>query len=82
MRKYEQKQSGNLTEVICNGCGKAFKLGNGYLKEECICVNHVFGYFSKKDGCRHQFDLCENCYDKIIAQFQVPVTEGREKEFL
>ena len=32
-----------------------------------------WGYFSKKDGETHSFDLCEECYDKWIGGFQIPV---------
>ena len=34
-----------------------------------------WGYFSEKDLVRHEFDMCEQCYDKMIGEFQIPVTE-------
>ncbi len=80
MRRYEQIQGGDLAEVICNGCGKALQLEKGYLKEGCFFAECTFGYFSRKDGVKHRFDLCEDCYDKMIAQFRVPVDEEQEKE--
>ena len=40
-----------------------------------------FGYFSRKDGLRHKFDLCEDCYDKWIHTFAVP-EEMPETELL
>ena len=82
MRKYGQTQGANLTEVICNCCGRALEVENGYLREECISVEHIFGYFGKKDGSRHQFDLCEECYDRLTEQFRIPVAEEQQNELL
>lgn len=82
MRRYETEQEKRLTQVICNQCGKEMKLENGYVKEGCFSVEYAFGYFSHKDGIRHQFDLCEECYDKIVTQFAVPVEVSQEKELL
>ena len=82
MRRYEENQDVKLMRVVCNQCKKELKLENGYLKEGCYMADFVFGYFSKKDGIRHQFDLCEACYDKLIAGFQIPVDISEEKELL
>ncbi len=82
MRKYESESSGQLVQVICNQCKKELKLENGYLKEGSFAIDYVFGYFSHKDGIRHRFDLCEECYDKMIAKFQIPAEEMPENELL
>ena len=82
MRRYENGQDGQLIQVVCNHCKKELKLKNGYLKEGCFTADYLFGYFSHKDGTRHQFDLCEECYDKLIAEFQIPVEEFVENELL
>ena len=52
---------------------------NGKL-QQVIC--NGCGYFSRKDGLRHRFDLCEDCYDKWIHTFAVPVEEMPETELL
>ena len=82
MRKYENEQDVKLIQVICNRCGKKLKLENGYLKEACFQADHVFGYFSNKDGIRHCFDLCEDCYDKMVENFKIPVEESQENELM
>lgn len=69
-------------EVICNQCGRKLSVQNGILTEGCVSVDTTFGYFSEKDGVRHRFDLCENCYDKMIRAFLVPVTEEKVTELL
>ena len=81
MRKYDE-QNNQLIQVICNQCQKEMKVENGYLKEGCFAANVVFGYFSNKDGIRQQFDLCEECYDKLVKQFAVPVDESPNNELL
>ncbi len=66
--------------MICNKCGRQLRVENGILKEGCFAADTVFGYFSEKDGVRHLFDLCEDCYDRMIKEFAVRVSETEEKE--
>ena len=82
MRKYEDGQERKLMHAVCNRCGRSLKVEDGYLREGCISVEEAFGYFSRKDGTVHSFDLCEDCYDEIVAQFKVPVEERKNTEFL
>ena len=82
MRKYEEGQDKRLTEVVCNKCGRKLEVENGYLREDCVAVYKTFGYFSRKDGVSMQFDLCEDCYDELVAQFVVPAETKEETELL
>lgn len=82
MRRYESESNGQLVQVVCNQCKKELKLENGYLKEGCFTADYVFGYFSHRDALRHRFDLCEDCYNKLIAGFQIPIEEISENELL
>ncbi len=80
MRKYKEEKERRLEEVVCNKCGRLLKVENGILKEGCFTADAFFGYFSKKDGVKHQFDLCEDCYDALIGEFSLPVCETEEEE--
>lgn len=82
MRKYNNDNEPVLLEVTCNQCGRALKVENGILKEGCFHGDFAFGYFSERDGMRHRFELCEACYNKMIAGFQIPVWETQEQELL
>ena len=82
MRKYLDENNTKLISVICNNCKKELLVENGILKEGCLDVTADFGYFSKKDGQIHSFDLCEECYDKMIARFRIPVDCREETELL
>lgn len=82
MRRYQKGRNGKLLQVVCNQCKKELKVENGYLKEGCFAADHAFGYFSSRDGIRHRFDLCEDCYNKMIQQFAIPAEEVRERELL
>lgn len=82
MRRYEMGQETKLIRVVCNKCGKELKVENGRLRDECVSVNHFFGYFSRKDGVRQHFDLCEDCFDELTAAFEVPADETEEIEIL
>lgn len=80
MREYnEQKQ---LIKMYCNCCKKEIQLEEGIIKEGCFSVDHSWGYFSSRDGIRHQFDLCESCYDKLVKEFAIPVTETENTEMI
>lgn len=80
MRVYSEQKE--LTKAVCNCCGKNLLVENGFLKEECIHVEHDFGFFGTKDGLSHKFDLCEDCYRKLIGDFEIPVEEWERKELL
>lgn len=82
MRKYSDEGSLRLEEVVCNACGRQLRVENDILREGCYSGDSLFGYFSRRDGMRHRFDLCEDCYDKIIEKFKVPVEETEARELL
>lgn len=62
-----------IQEVICNRCGKKIRVTAHGTETDVLHVEHCWGYFSGKDGERHTFDLCEQCYDEIVKTFHVPV---------
>ncbi len=82
MRIYLDAKETELISVICNCCKKELNVENGLLKEEAVHMKHAFGYFSKKDGQVEQFDLCEQCYEKITGKFQIPVEQNDVTEYL
>lgn len=80
MRKYDVNHE--LEEVLCNQCKKSLKLEKGIVKEGCFQGDTVWGFFSGQDGIQHSFDLCEECYLRMIRAFQIPVTEEERTEML
>ncbi len=80
MRVYGEGKE--LVKVVCNACGKELLVENGILKDECIHVDHDFGFFGAKDGESEKFDLCEECYERLTADFQIPVERQERKELL
>ena len=68
--------------IFCNMCGKEIKMENDRAREGVLSVEKLWGYFSEKDGEVHSFDLCEACYDRLIAQFQIPITIRKQTELL
>lgn len=55
--------------LYCNCCGKRIL---SRMEQDVVTVEQRWGYFSEKDGERHSFDLCESCYDELLASFQIP----------
>lgn len=82
MRIYVDEQEKQLATVLCNACGRELTVERGIVQEGCFQGDTVFGYFSSRDGRRHRFDLCEACYNKMIAAFRIPVTEEEVVELL
>ena len=69
-------------KIFCNQCGKELQQQEDMVREGYFSADVVFGYFSNKDGKRHSFDLCEECYDKMIEGFAIPAEEEEISELL
>ena len=72
MRQYQLKETKEINKIVCNQCGKEIEVSEGTPREGVFSVDYAWGYFSDKDGERHSFDLCESCYDKLLASFKLP----------
>ena len=82
MRIYADDDRKEPVAVICNRCKKELRVEKGIVKEGCFCGDARFGYFSNKDGMEYCFDLCEECYDKMISGFAIPVEKREVEELL
>jgi hypothetical protein len=82
MRKYETDSGSKLESAVCNKCGKSLTVERGMIKEGYFSVDTGFGYFSKKDGCRHKFDLCEECFDELVDSLSVPAEILQDTELI
>jgi ribosomal-protein-alanine N-acetyltransferase len=68
--------------LYCNACGKILKVENGILMEDAFEATKEWGYFSERDMEVHHFNLCEECYNKLISQFRIPVEVRKKLELL
>ena len=58
-----------IDTLTCNKCKRQIDHNN----EEYITLDKRWGYWSKgKDGTSHESHICEDCYDKIVATFEIP----------
>lgn len=71
-----------METVLCNCCGRKLAVKEGVIREGSIAVDHVWDYFSEKDGEIHHFDLCEECYDEWISSFRIPVEVEDQTELM
>ena len=69
-------------EIRCNCCEKKIQKNGEIHTEEFFHVEKVWGYFSKKDGEKQEFDVCEECYDRICSEFRYPVKVVQRTELL
>lgn len=79
MRIYE---SNELKKVQCNMCGKELQVEKGIVREGVLHAEYDWGYFSKKDGEKHIFDICESCYEKMINEFAIKIEIKENLELL
>ena len=79
MRKY--KSNKQLEAIICNCCGKKLIVEEGIVREGAISIDHVWDFFSEKDGEIHHWDLCEACYDELVGQFRIAPDVEEQVEF-
>jgi ribosomal-protein-alanine N-acetyltransferase len=73
MRQYKMQEKKEVDKIVCNKCGKEILVENGVAEADMLSVQKRWGYFSNKDNDVHEFDLCEECYDKWIATFAIPI---------
>ncbi len=66
----------------CNCCGRVIISECGIFKEDVLEITKDWGYFSDKDRQRHHLLVCEACYDKWIAGFQIPPKAEERTELL
>ena len=78
MRRYTMKERRETETIFCNGCGKEIKIKDGVIREGLLSVEKRWGYFSDKDNEVHRFDLCEECYDRMVSQFVILVEKENE----
>ena len=78
MRRYTMKERRETETIFCNGRRKEIKIKDGIIREGLLSVEKRWGYFSDKDNEVHRFDLCEECYDRMVSQFVIPVEKENE----
>ncbi len=66
----------------CNVCAKEIQVNHGIVKEDVFEAVKEWGYFSKYDLEVHKFNICEECYDALIASFKIPIQIENKKEVL
>ena len=78
----KEKNRDRIVQVVCNCCGRALPVENGIVLEDYLHVDKAWGYFSNQDGEEIIFDLCENCTQKLIKQFRLPVYQKETGVYL
>lgn len=82
MREYQDTKDRKLRAVVCNQCGRKIPVKNGIVQEGVFGIRYAWGYMSGKDGMQDTFDLCEECYDKLLKGFCIPASREEVTEYL
>lgn len=82
MKKADNNTTSGEFQICCNSCGKILKVENGILIEDAFEATKEWGYFSSRDMELHHFNLCEDCYNKMISEFKIPVEVRKKLEVL
>lgn len=70
------------SKIICNSCGNEICPQPGAPLAEYLHVTKEWGYFSGKDGTRQEWNLCEECYDRILKSFRIPAAATEVTELV
>jgi ribosomal-protein-alanine N-acetyltransferase len=78
MRKYKTISVSKelVDEIYCNCCGKRIEKNAHQYFQDHLHVEKQWEYHSKKDGKKHEFDICEECYDKWIKSFKISIEKN------
>lgn len=70
MKIYKKKmvERKKVKRVVCNKCGKNVKISE-YV--DFLSLVKCWGYNSKYDNEIHQFDICQDCYEKLILSLKI-----------
>lgn len=60
-----------VDKVFCNMCGNQIKTDKCGNLEDYIHIEKKWGYNSNMDGEKHSFDLCQECYTKMIEKLKI-----------
>jgi len=60
-----QQPSEEVVEIVCDRCG-AKENTKDMTGTDVASFQHTFGYLSKRDTDKINFDLCENCLIEIL----------------
>jgi len=65
MKVHKKQICRKLDSVFCDVCGKDCKKQDAHNSEHAL-LSATWGYDSRKDLIRHDVDLCEDCFDRVI----------------
>lgn len=72
MKEYKDRET-TMREVVlvaCDRCG-ATEPVKSFDGVDVASFKHTFGFLSKKDGSKVEFDLCEKCLDEILDKEKI-----------
>lgn len=65
MRKYKTRKRQTLTDICCDVCSASCKTPlDDY---EVATLSAQWGYHSRQDGESYHLDLCEDCFEDVLA---------------
>ena len=68
--------------IYCNKCGRPICMEEYIEKADYLKIEKNWGYFSNKDGTCVKINICEECYDEIVQEFQIPPVVEENTELL
>lgn len=71
MRKFKKVLKNELSDILCDICGKSCTNDCSSISDppimEYATLEAMWGYCSRKDGDSYKCEMCENCFDKVKA---------------
>lgn len=75
MRKFKKVaiEKDVVEEIYCNICGEEITKNIHSHFDDYLHIEKVWGYHSKKDGKKDDFDVCQRCYEEWIKTFKISI---------
>jgi len=70
LKKYKKVLKDEVDDVICDVCGDSCRKDCSHMLNdhgEYATLEAIWGYCSRRDGDDYKCDMCENCFEKVLA---------------
>jgi len=64
-----------VTSITCNCCGKVVEGETVEYDSDITELNISFGYGSRFDTNQWNMDICDDCLEKWVSTFKLPITK-------
>jgi len=66
-----EKQDDIVQDIVCNICAKLIPKNEFGYAQDFLEIDKTWGFHSPFDGEAHRFDICLDCYKKLLNDMKI-----------